>query len=207
MRDYVIEFVNAAVEEFQLDTFRTDFNIEPLENWRAGDLNEKCRTYSKQPAPTPAPAPARTCPHFTLERDTDVPAGRFGPNGTADVCELNLAVDASADACGAACCSNDVCRMFVFKAANTGPHPSVGGACISTSPNPNPNPNTNPNTNRSVHAHNSTPTPVSGCADESKPCCYLKSGATLRSKHGVYTSGSVCGALIRIGLCSSEECF
>ena len=29
MREYIIEFVATAVEEFELDTFRTDFNINP----------------------------------------------------------------------------------------------------------------------------------------------------------------------------------
>ena len=41
MRGYIIEFVNAAVDSFELDTFRTDFNIGPLPNWREGDVSNQ----------------------------------------------------------------------------------------------------------------------------------------------------------------------
>ena len=45
VRRYVTEVVSAAVEEFSLDVFRTDFNIAPLWYWKQGDL-DKCNNAS-----------------------------------------------------------------------------------------------------------------------------------------------------------------
>eukprot|EP01045_Picozoa_sp_COSAG04_P013737 COSAG04_NODE_989_length_8934_cov_2.594793_7_plen_88_part_01 len=81
MRDYLIQFVNAAVESFELDTFRTDFNIGPLAYWRDGDVALAARV---EPPPPP---PHRTCPKVTTMKG-DIPAGKWGPAGTVDICQF-----------------------------------------------------------------------------------------------------------------------
>ena len=37
MREYIVEYINAAVDEYQLDVLRLDFNIQALPAWRARD--------------------------------------------------------------------------------------------------------------------------------------------------------------------------
>lgn len=37
MREYIVEYINAAIDEYQLDVLRLDFNIQALPAWRARD--------------------------------------------------------------------------------------------------------------------------------------------------------------------------
>jgi hypothetical protein len=122
MREYIIEFVSAAVEEFELDTFRTDFNIDPLPNWRLGDS-----ALAKNLLPPTAP-PVRTCPTVSTFNNSDVPAGNWGPKGTYDICEFSEA-GMTAEICGAACCTVPNCSKFVFVAGSR-PAPTIEGACL-----------------------------------------------------------------------------
>ena len=160
-RAHTPEFVNSAVETFQLDIFRTDFNIAPLSAWRAGDA-AKCTALD----PSKPVVPKRTCPAFTLTEHADVPAGRFGPEGSSDVCEYAMPEDAATvEDCGKACCSNPNCTAFVFASAAANQHAVVSGTC--------------PGCNGT-------------CATATGACCYLKGGSTARiTTPGRYTAGSV----------------
>ena len=122
MRDYLIEFVNAAVESFELDIFRTDFNIGPLQYWRDGDAAMATKMQHR-----PVPPPNRTCPKVTTMKG-DIPAGQWGPPGTVDICEFKQGANLTVDACGAACCANPRCKAFVWaKVAQS--QPEIEGTC------------------------------------------------------------------------------
>jgi hypothetical protein len=169
MRDYIIEFVSTAVEEFELDTFRTDFNINPLGNWRQGDT-----ALAKQLTPPPPPGPpARTCPKFTTVPKADIPAGKWGPPGTSDICEFTVA-NMSVEQCAAACCAEDGkakgstrCRRYVYDDA--GKAPMIEGACPGKA------------------ACNSLKRPDGS----NTGCCFLKGGEGLQYIAGGFTAGSV----------------
>lgn len=156
MRDYLIEFVNAAVESFELDTFRTDFNIGPLQYWRDGDAAIAIKMKHR-----PAPPPNRTCPKVTTMKG-DIPAGQWGPPGTVDICEFKQDANLTADACGAACCANPMCKAFVWaKAAQT--QPKIEGTC-----------------------------PGGQMCDGKGNCCFLKGGTGLKVKpSGPYIAGII----------------
>jgi hypothetical protein len=170
MREYIIQFISTAVEEFELDTFRTDFNINPLANWRSGDL-----ALAKQLTPPPPPGPpARTCPNFKVENYSDIPAGQWGPPGTSDICEFTAA-NMTVEQCGAACCAMDgktkgstKCRRFVYDATGS-KAPMIEGAC---------------------HGQ-------AACNSLKKPdgtftgCCFLKAGEGLKTRPGRFTAGTV----------------
>jgi hypothetical protein len=153
MRDYIIEFVSTAVEEFELDTFRTDFNIPPLAGWRSGDAAIAAKL---APPPPPGP-PARTCPKVTLVNNSDCPAGQWGPPGTVDICEFS-AEGLDAAGCGAACCAingtdaKTKCSKFVF-VPGADHAPTVGGACPGKKA-------CNTHTHRHTHTHTHTHTQV-----------------------------------------------
>ena len=98
MRKFIVSYVNAAVEEYQLDVYRTDFNAGPLAAWRANDALQ-C------PAP---PKAARSCPRVRI----DPTVGMDVPNW--DLCEMRMDAGATAEQCGAACCDNERCGHFVF---------------------------------------------------------------------------------------------
>ena len=156
MRDYLIQFVNAAVESFELDTFRTDFNIGPLAYWRDGDVALAARD---QPPPPP---PHRTCPKVTTMKG-DIPAGKWGPAGTVDICQFAQPANLTADACGAACCANSECKAFVW-AKKGQQQPKIEGACPGKQM----------------------------CDSASGNCCFLKGGTGLKVKpSGPFVAGTV----------------
>jgi hypothetical protein len=165
MRNYIIEFISTAVEEFELDTFRTDFNIGPLSHWRANDLAMAAKL---TPSPPPGP-PKRICPKVQLTNNSDIPAGKFGPAGTYDICQY-AEVALTAEACGAACCAMDgnngtkKCTRFVWASA-TEPQPIIESACSGQK--------------------------LCGGAVKGGACCYLKGGDGLKARTGTYTSGTV----------------
>ena len=86
MRDYIIEYVSASIDEYQLDVYRIDFNMPALPAWRARDAIN-C---------PPPPQSDRTCPAFELHAGFDVPGF--------DMCSFEMPSNgATAKECAAAC--------------------------------------------------------------------------------------------------------
>lgn len=102
MRKFIVSYVNAAVEEYQLDVYRTDFNAGPLAAWRANDA-----LYC--PAP---PAIARSCPAINLNPIVGLDVPKF------DLCEMRMVAGATAEQCAKACCADPRCAHFVFASPN-----------------------------------------------------------------------------------------
>jgi hypothetical protein len=117
MRELIVEYVTACVEEYELDVYRIDFNMPALQSWRAADAR-RC---------PPPPSPAyRTCPAVKEQK-----AGFDVPNF--DLCELQMTAtssEAGQQQCAAACCADPRCAKFVYADPNPPTyrvHPSAQG--------------------------------------------------------------------------------
>lgn len=105
MREFLTQYLTAAVETFQLDTFRTDFNIGPLPNWRVTDA-ARC--------PLPPTITGRSCPNFTLAPGFDVPPTSTGLSSS--LCAFKTvasSVNALPEVCARACCNRTDCTAFL----------------------------------------------------------------------------------------------
>lgn len=120
MREFIVEYVTACVEEYELDVYRTDFNMPALQSWRAADAR-RC--------PPPPSLAYRTCPAVKeLKAGFDVPGF--------DLCELQMT---GQQQCAAACCADPRCAKFVYADPNPptyrvspsvpGPPTNVSTAC------------------------------------------------------------------------------
>ena len=104
MRDFLTQYATAAVETWQLDTFRTDWNIGPLSNWRVTD-SARC--------PLPPTVTGRTCPNFTLAPGFDLPPSPVGLSSELCAFEVVAPVGEMPARCAAACCGRADCTAFL----------------------------------------------------------------------------------------------